>query len=630
MKGDFTRWTFDPKNQFTRVLMQQGRVQLDADWNEQTAILLHYLRSLAEDLIGPFGGPAKADGSPGDGFRLALVLKNDGLAEKNRFRLLKGRYYVGGLLVENQADRDYDREKGLKPPGMEAAGTYLLYLDVWERHITYLQDDRTREVALGGPDTATRAHMAWRLRAVSKLPTPDGKALEPTTSCADVRKHWTGWVEAWQPASRGMLKAQAKRSDTSTSDSCIASPEARYTGENQLYRVEVHKKGTAAEGATFKWSRENASVVFPIRSAAATPGSKGTTLTLEHLGSDRRFGLEKGHWVEVLDDESEDGALPLLQVESVDMDRLQVTLEGMPAVNLSKHPFLRRWDQKGRTGNPPQGDLPIQEGVWVDLEDGIQISFDPAGKKQPAHRYSAGDYWLIPARAATGDVEWPRMQETKDEKETEVAKPLPPHGVEHRFAPLGLVTIAAADGTVTVKDCRTLFGTRVLVLDTGVADWDLVSAETTGAGGPIFGSLPKRAEIVMGIPTPPPTIWDDTKLRPARWISGSSMLTNAPTGTYVYELRFHLCSRNAALSLTLLADSAAQVKLNGKHVVEHPPSEGSAGTPTSEDVDPALFMVGDNVLRVEVTNASARAAASNSPTGFVLTGSLQSDRDLCC
>jgi hypothetical protein len=33
MKGDFTRNTFVPSKSFSRVLMQQGRVQLDADWN---------------------------------------------------------------------------------------------------------------------------------------------------------------------------------------------------------------------------------------------------------------------------------------------------------------------------------------------------------------------------------------------------------------------------------------------------------------------------------------------------------------------------------------------------------------------------------------------------------------------
>ena len=53
MKADLSRQTFDPFKRFTRVLTQQGRVQLDADWNEQAAILLHQLRTLAADLIGP-------------------------------------------------------------------------------------------------------------------------------------------------------------------------------------------------------------------------------------------------------------------------------------------------------------------------------------------------------------------------------------------------------------------------------------------------------------------------------------------------------------------------------------------------------------------------------------------------
>ena len=58
MKGDFSRDTFNASQHFLRVLMQQGRVQLDADWNEQVAILLHYLQNLAKDLIGPSGGPS--------------------------------------------------------------------------------------------------------------------------------------------------------------------------------------------------------------------------------------------------------------------------------------------------------------------------------------------------------------------------------------------------------------------------------------------------------------------------------------------------------------------------------------------------------------------------------------------
>ena len=38
MKGDFTRDLFDPTKHYSGVLMQQGRVQLDADWNEQGSI----------------------------------------------------------------------------------------------------------------------------------------------------------------------------------------------------------------------------------------------------------------------------------------------------------------------------------------------------------------------------------------------------------------------------------------------------------------------------------------------------------------------------------------------------------------------------------------------------------------
>ncbi|HEX3531938.1 MAG TPA: DUF6519 domain-containing protein, partial [Thermoanaerobaculia bacterium] len=35
MKGDFSRDTFRKRKHYNRVRMQQGRVQLDADWNEQ-------------------------------------------------------------------------------------------------------------------------------------------------------------------------------------------------------------------------------------------------------------------------------------------------------------------------------------------------------------------------------------------------------------------------------------------------------------------------------------------------------------------------------------------------------------------------------------------------------------------
>ena len=54
--------------------------------------------------------------------------------------------------------------------------------------------------------------------------------------------------------------------------------------------------------------------------------------------------------------------------------------------------------------------------------------------------YRTGDYWLIPARTATGDVEWPR----NDKKEPIAVEP---HGVEHHYAPLAYA-ILNSDGKV--------------------------------------------------------------------------------------------------------------------------------------------------------------------------------------
>src|SRR6266496_3986406 len=88
MNGDFTRDTFQyAKTQnISRVLMQQGRVLLDADWNEQISILLHYLRSLAADLIGPHGG---------NGFAVTPLASPD-----DDFNIGSGHYYVDGILCE--------------------------------------------------------------------------------------------------------------------------------------------------------------------------------------------------------------------------------------------------------------------------------------------------------------------------------------------------------------------------------------------------------------------------------------------------------------------------------------------------------------------------------------------------
>src|SRR4029453_16680801 len=152
MKGDFSRVTFDASSHYVRVLMQQGRVQLDADVNEQTAILVRYLEALASDLIGPHGGPRT-------GLGFGLELRGSDL------RIYPGRYYVDGILCElepsvsagrgeiSDGSISYFEQPDLPLNAGETAHpdgeTFLGYLDVWERHLTALDDPRIRDVGLG-------------------------------------------------------------------------------------------------------------------------------------------------------------------------------------------------------------------------------------------------------------------------------------------------------------------------------------------------------------------------------------------------------------------------------------------------------------------------------------------------
>src|SRR6266478_4989085 len=68
MKGDFSRWAFDPVANFSGVLYQQGRVRTDVDDNAATAIGAHWRETAARDVIG--AGIAAAPADAGGGFKV--------------------------------------------------------------------------------------------------------------------------------------------------------------------------------------------------------------------------------------------------------------------------------------------------------------------------------------------------------------------------------------------------------------------------------------------------------------------------------------------------------------------------------------------------------------------------------
>ena len=418
MKGDFSRNSFDPAKRYTSVRLQQGRVQLDADWNEQIEIGAERLRSGTRDLVGAAGGPL-----PTPGFEVVA----DPSLPAGDVRILQGRYYVDGVLVENpEATTLISQPEG--GGTALAEGRHLLYLDVWEQHLTFVEDERIREVALGGPDTATRTRQVWQVRAL-----PVGDGFHCLASDA-------GW-DALVAGSSGRMAAQANPMATPV-DPCVVPASAGFRGlQNRLYRVEIHATGTLAS-ATMKWSRDNGTVLFPVEEVNVD--GSASRLRLRSLGRDDELSLKVGDHVEVLDDDNELTGSPglLTQVSAIDPDDLIVTLAAAVAgIDPTRHAKLRRWDSAGA--------LRVGPKAWIALEDGIEVRFEVGS-------YRTGDHWLIPARTIQGNpllvggngLDWPRVGSNPEA--------LPPEGIRHRYARLAIVR--RTGGTTTREhDCRRPF-----------------------------------------------------------------------------------------------------------------------------------------------------------------------------
>jgi hypothetical protein len=471
MKGDFTRNTFNPKKHYRDVLLQQGRVQVDADWNEQAELTARRDETTAADIIGDCGGPADnaAFAVFTDPSKLSAAeaqhLQNLNITTPlagGDFFLSAGRYYVDGIQCENEWPIPFSAQPDRRGVGPLDAGAYLLYLDVWQRHLTALEDSSIREPALGGPDHGTRAKTIWQVRVLNFGSAGASETDNPCGLGADLFSNLADPGTAKLTA--GTAAQQAPK------DPCLIPASAGYTGlENQLYRVEIHGPGGAVFSASnvagdaevtilgessalrprramiWKWSRENGSVVTRVEKI------DGNKITVSSLGPDKNLGFAKDAWVEILDDALELESKPgqLAQIDDVDEATRIITLKTAVSslapsnpnypngIMPELHPELRRWE----------GVASIQFGTWLPLESGVQVNFATGN-------YRTGDYWQIPARTATaqsptGDIEWPL-----DAAGNPAA--LSPFGITHHFCRLGIVDVKG-DGSIEATDCRCLW-----------------------------------------------------------------------------------------------------------------------------------------------------------------------------
>src|SRR5579875_168370 len=178
MKGDFSRIRFSPKKQYTAVLEQQGRVALDADSNEQCAIHDYLRRTETVDVIGDYGAPANEAG-------FAITVDSS----TGEILIGTGRYYVQGLLCENKdSSLTLSTQPFLIDPNLnesemltelrrsQGQASIRIFLQVWQRLVTALDDPCLREPALGQADTTARLQTVWRVVASLTKPATNTSA----------------------------------------------------------------------------------------------------------------------------------------------------------------------------------------------------------------------------------------------------------------------------------------------------------------------------------------------------------------------------------------------------------------------------------------------------------------------
>lgn len=437
MAGDYSRQTHDPRKRFAAVLMQQGRIQIDADWNEQAAIALDRARRQARDT---FGRAAVSRFSTDQAFRIGIVP-----GPPRDLSIAPGRMYVEGLLAEafgaDGAPISYLRQPFLpEPPALPASGGATVLLDVWQREVTWVEDPSLLDVALGGVDTAARLQTVWQVRVLSAA--QPGCGLDP---------------EALLPPSPARLTTRAV-APPAPDDPCLIAPKTGYRGlENRLYRVEVHAGGSTG-AARFKFSRDNASVRSPVTAMRREmrSGREVTILTVSRIGRDPGLRFSAGDWVEITDEHrflnGESGAMaqvaeppleePGLDGFSVVLDRtippaggrgFATTAEG----HAERRTRIIRWDQAAPRNALDANGLMSLSGGMIELEDGVEVDFTLAGGTQ----YRTGDYWVFAARTADASVE--------------TLTAAPPHGPIHHAAQLAAITNLAANDDPA--DCRTLW-----------------------------------------------------------------------------------------------------------------------------------------------------------------------------
>jgi hypothetical protein len=201
---DISRDSFDPLKNYTGVLLQQGRALVDAEWNEQVAVINHQMRKSFAELtksLGPCCGEIKPN-DRGDGFRVQMG---------------NGSFFVDGVRCESK------REVEVSCPFDLVGSEWTLSVHAWE---AIEQCPAMQDPALAGADSGLRTKIEWNLQI--DIGKPDG----------DYQK--------WINTRRGAINVE-----------CI---EKQPNIQPSLYTIEITKDALKLENAGVQFLRDGTKI----------------------------------------------------------------------------------------------------------------------------------------------------------------------------------------------------------------------------------------------------------------------------------------------------------------------------------------------------------------------------------
>jgi hypothetical protein len=498
MPSDLTRPIRDPHH-YKAVVMQQGRVILDRDFNALQDLVDGRIAADALDEIGPCG-------TPDDGLAISLPSAEQPAASYSAsashwtpqpwdFLVKPGIMYVGGQRVVFERPPEslpplsyFHQPDWANPPDPFAHSTShsfpqheFIYLHAYEQEVGAVEDPDLLDVALGGPDTSQRVRLMRRIVRLSVAGTDCATAL------ADANTDWGRWGYRFDSATMRLLPEVRLQvgftSALTTSNPCDPVAEGGYLGaENQLIRVMISDPGSVGGSASLLWGYDNASFLYRV-----TVDTTGTVLQLSQPPVDVFHNPSPNQIVEVLRTAAVLGTEPdqtdptgqrtivrciaeatgfVATVVSYTSSDNSLVLEPALPTTFTSDPnplFLRVWVGRQSFDLSSTAPIVLTDPTPLALSPGLQVTITQPTTAAKGAALSAGAFWLFAVRPSTPQALYP---------ERFLNGPQPPDGPRQWVCPLAVIdwaqrdfasvsTLASWLPSGVVHDCRVCFDNLV-------------------------------------------------------------------------------------------------------------------------------------------------------------------------